>query len=57
MYETDPRQVHLRLPDPLYRAIEERADRYKLRPNRWMIMALQRMVEMPAQVTTRQERF
>ena len=57
MDDEDGQQVHVRLPKPVYMAVEERAKRYHLSRNAWIVKALTRMVEMPPQVTTKQERF
>jgi predicted HicB family RNase H-like nuclease len=55
--DSEDRQVHVRLSPRLLNAIDERSKRYKMSRNAWIVRALQRTVDMPTQVTTKQERF
>lgn len=50
-------QVPLRLPRRLVRRMDERAKRFGMSRNAWAVLALTRLVDMPSQVTQRQERF
>ena len=55
--DSDVRQIHVRLEQSLLTSIDERRARFKLSRNEWITKALQRAVDMPTQVATRQERF
>lgn len=50
-------QTAVRLPPELLAKIDERAARYKMSRNAWIELALTRVVDMPSQITQRQERF
>jgi predicted HicB family RNase H-like nuclease len=49
--------VLIRLDPHLLAAVDERAKRYKFSRNAWIEKALQRVVDMPRQTTTKQESF
>lgn len=50
-------QTGIRLDRQLLADIDARAARYRLSRNAWIELALRRLVDMPSQVTQRQERF
>jgi predicted HicB family RNase H-like nuclease len=53
----DVPQIAVRLPRRLLTRIDARAEAHNLSRNAWIVKALQRAVELPSQVTTKQERF
>lgn len=54
---SERKQVNVRLDERLIVQIDERAAKHKMSRNAWMELALERVVEMPSQITQQQKRF